>query len=305
MQIAPYISDRKKKRKRVRAYLFTAVSLLILYAIFFSGQWLIFHSPVFRVDGVVVQGNGSIASSSIVSLAEASALPTHSILRGALTFGNMLLWPAAIPKSELELIPQLASASIAKDYFSHTITITVTERAPFGIWCFSAPPNGEIAPTATSAAAISSAAASSSSTASSSVLAPAANANAPCYWFDNTGTIFEKAGETQGNLVYIIYDSSQSPHGLNQNVLSDEFLPNFISIMNVLKESSLAVRAIELNNLALEEVDVLTANGPTIYFSLQFPADEYLSVIQKLMLQPNFNSLQYIDCRTQNRLFYK
>jgi len=92
---------------------------------------------------------------------------------------------------------------------------------------------------------------------------------------------------------------------LNQNVLSDEFLPNFISIMNVLKESSLAVRAIELNNLALEEVDVLTANGPTIYFSLQFPADEYLSVIQKLMLQPNFNSLQYIDCRTQNRLFYK
>jgi len=128
MQIAPYISDRKKKRKRVRAYLFTAVSLLILYAIFFSGQWLIFHSPVFRVDGVVVQGNGSIASSSIVSLAEASALPTHSILRGALTFGNMLLWPAAIPKSELELIPQLASASIAKDYFSHTITITVTER---------------------------------------------------------------------------------------------------------------------------------------------------------------------------------
>jgi hypothetical protein len=75
--------------------------------------------------------------------------------------------------------------------------------------------------------------------------------------------------------------------------------------MNVLKESSLAVRAIELNNLALEEVDVLTANGPTIYFSLQFPADEYLSVIQKLMLQPNFNSLQYIDCRTQNRLFYK
>ncbi|HUC31143.1 MAG TPA: hypothetical protein VMR99_00435, partial [Candidatus Paceibacterota bacterium] len=132
-----------------------------------------------------------------------------------------------------------------------------------------------------------------------------ANSNAPCYWFDDTGTIFEKAGATQGDLVFVVYDSAQSPRGLNQTVLSDEFLSNFISVMNVLHESGLSVEAIELNDLSLEEVDVPTANGPTIYFSLQFPADEYLPVIQKLMLQPDFDDLQYIDCRTQNRLFYK
>jgi hypothetical protein len=103
----------------------------------------------------------------------------------------------------------------------------------------------------------------------------------------------------------VTQDSAQSPRGLNQKVLSDEFLPNFISIMNVLRESGLAVRSIELNDLSLQEVDVLTANGPEIYFSLQFPADEYLPIIQKLMLQSTFNTLQYVDCRTQNRLFYK
>jgi hypothetical protein len=73
----------------------------------------------------------------------------------------------------------------------------------------------------------------------------------------------------------------------------------------VLKESGLSVQAIELNDLSLEEVDVLTANGPELYFSLQFPADEYLPVIQKLMAQSNFDDLQYVDCRTENRLFYK
>jgi hypothetical protein len=283
MQIAPYISDRKRKRKRRRAYLFTALGLVALYGIFFAAQWLVLRSPVFRVNHVVVQGTSAVSSTDVIALAEASAIHGHDIFRGALTFNNMLLWPASIPQSELQLIPQLASANISKDFFSHTITITVTERAPFGIWCFSAPPG--VVSTSSSAATV--------------------DTNAPCYWFDNTGTIFERAGETQGDLVYTMYDRAQTPRGLNQKVLSDEFLPNFISIMNVLRESDLSVQAIELNDLSLQEVDVQTANGPTIYFSLQFPADEYLPVIQKLMLQSDFGKLQYVDCRTENRLFYK
>jgi hypothetical protein len=283
MQIAPYISDRKRKRKRRRAYLFTALGLVVLYGIFFAAQWLVLRSPVFRVDHVVVQGNSAVSSTDVIALAEASALPRHDVFRAALTFDNMLLWPASIPQSELQLIPQLASANISKDFFSHTLTITVTERAPFGIWCFSAPPG----------------------VVSTSSTATTADINAPCYWFDNAGTIFEKGGETQGDLVYTVYDRAQAPRGLNQKVLSDEFLPNFISITNVLRASGLSVQAIELNDLSLQEVDVQTANGPTIYFSLQFPADEYLPVIQKLMLQSNFDKLQYVDCRTENRLFYK
>jgi len=283
MQIAPYISDRKKKRKRRRAYLFTALGLVALYGIFFAAQWLVLRSPVFRVDHVVVEGNSAVSSTDVIALAEASALPAHDIFRSALTFDNMLLWPARIPQSELQLIPELASAAVSKDFFSHTVTITVVERSPFGIWCFSASP----------------------SMVATSSLAGVMNANAPCYWFDNTGTIFEKAGETQGNLVYTVYDRAQTPRGLNQKVLSEGFLPNFISIINVLRASGLSVKAIDVNDLSLEEVNVQTANGPTIDFSLQFSADEYLPIIQKLMAQSNFAKLQYVDCRTENRLFYK
>jgi hypothetical protein len=295
MQIAPYVSDRKKKRKRIRAYFFAALGLLILYGIFFTAQWAIFRSPIFRVDSVVVQGNSAVASSDVIALAESSANPNHDIFKNALTFQNMLLWPDSISQQELQLIPQLANATISKDFFSHTITITVAERSPFGIWCFSAPTGGVAPP-----------AASTTSTATSVGTSTAVvDTNTPCYWFDNTGTIFEKAGETQGDLVFVVYDTAQKPLGLNQKVLSDEFLPNFISIMNVLRASGLAVRDIELTDLSLQEVHVLTANGPTVYFSLQFPADEYLPLIQKLMQQPDFSTLSYIDCRTENRLFYK
>ena len=112
------------------------MGLLALYGIFFVTQWVIIRSPMFRVDQVVVQGNSAVASADVVALAEASAPANSDVFRAALTFKNMLLWPGAIPEKELQMIPQLASANISKDFFSHTITITVTERTPFGIWCF-------------------------------------------------------------------------------------------------------------------------------------------------------------------------
>ncbi len=279
MQLNSYVSDRHKKRKRRRAYFFTAVALIAAYLLFFIVQWFIFHSPIFRVNSVVVVGNSSVASSDVVALVEATAIPKHETFPALFGFDNMLLWPDRVASSELPLIPQLARVTVSKNYFSHTVTITADERAPFGIWCFSGQPG--------------------------SVPTSGVTSNAPCYWFDNTGTIFEKSFDTQGNLIFVVNDTAQAPRGLNQKVLSDEFLPNFLSIMNVLHESGLAVTSIELSDLSLEQVDVLIANGPTIYFSLRFPADEYLPVIQKLMLGPSFDSLQYIDCTTQNRMYYK
>ncbi len=133
---AVHFRPKKKKRKRMRAYLFTAAGFLLLYVIFFVVQWFIFHSPVFRVDRVVVQGNSAIASADIISLAQAAALPSHGFFRGALTFSNMLLLPDVIPSQELRMIPQLASESITKDYFSHTVTIAQpnARRSVYGVF---------------------------------------------------------------------------------------------------------------------------------------------------------------------------
>lgn len=267
MQASPYISDRKKKRRQRRKYLFGVLAVLALYIFLYAVQWFLFHSPIFRMDKVVVQGNSSVASADIITLTQAGALPSHSFFPAVFGFNNMLLWPGHIASSELEMIPQLASVSIAKDYFTHTVTISVTERIPFGVWCFSS--------------------------------------NSNCYWYDNTGTIFERSLDTQGNLVYMVNDHAQAARGLNQKVLSNEFVANFISIVKTLRTSGLGVKEIDLNDLALEEMDVVTTNGPALYFSLRFPADEYLGYIQKLMLDPGFGKLQYIDCRTQNRLYYK
>lgn len=267
MQPRTYVSDRKRKRRRIRKYLFVFLTIVAVYVVFWSFQWFLFRSPLFRVTNVVVEGNSAVSSADIISLVQSAALQKHNTFPALLTFNNMLLWPGQVPQSDLNMVPQLASLSVSKDHFSHTVTIHVTERIPFGIWCYATSGN--------------------------------------CYWFDNSGIIFQRALPTQGNVIYVVEDSSQTARGLNQKVLSDEFVNNFISIVDVLRQAGIGVRDIDLTDIALEEVDVKTTNGPDIYFSLQFPADDYLSYIQKLMGGPGFSKLQYIDCRTQDRIYYK
>lgn len=297
-KLSPYVSDQRRRRARRRKYALTALGILAIFGVVFAVQWFVIHSPVFRVDRVRVVGNSSVASSDVIALAESAAQPAHHLFAAALGFGSMLLWPGGIPQSDLAMLPQLAAVSISKDYFSHTVTLAVTERTPDGIWCFTRQPG-------TAAAAVPIASSSVASASSSSPTAIVAPADAQCYWFDDTGTIFQRSLIAQGDLIYVVDDSAQAPAGLNEKVLPPQFLSNFLSIVNVLRQANLAVKAIDLTDLSLQQVDVVTANGPTLYFSLNFPADEYLPVIQKLMLQPNFDRLQYIDCTTENRVYYK
>ena len=56
-------------------------------------------------------------------------------MKAMLGFNNLFIWPDALPSSTVASIPQLASVTIAKNYFLHTITVTVTERQPFAVWC--------------------------------------------------------------------------------------------------------------------------------------------------------------------------
>jgi hypothetical protein len=277
MQINSYVSERHKKRKKRRIYFWSAAALAALYLLLVATQWFIFHSPIFRVDRIEVTGNNTVASADVITLIQSAADRNHSIFPGIFGFENMLMWPDQLSDSDLVSIPQIKSVAIAKDYFSHTITVNVSERVPFGIWCYE------------SAAATKS----------------APDANAQCFWFDDTGVIFERSLDTQGNLITVVHDRSQAPRGLNQTVLSSDFVDNFISIMNALRETGLGIKEIDLNDIGLQEVDAVTTNGPTIYFSLRFPADNYYSVIKSLMAQPTFDKLQYIDCRTENRVYYK
>jgi len=308
MQIAPYVSDHRKRRKKIRLYLFAAAGVFALYFIFLAVVWVLTRTPLLRVQNIIVTGNSAVASADVIALVQATPSGKHGFLGSIGGWGNMLAWPDKVPAQNLAMVPELASVTVAKNYFSHTITLHAVERMPFGIWCYI--PKGEsavmIATFATSSSTLNlTSTASLSASSATSITGTPDLSNEQCYWFDSTGVLFEKSLSTQGNLIFVVNDFSQSPRGLNETVLPPEFNANFISIANVLHQIGLGIKEIDLNNLALEEVDAQTTEGPRIEFSLRFPADDYLSVLQSLIAQSGFDKLQYVDCRTEDRVFYK
>ncbi len=272
----------------MRRWVFSALAVFVLYFIFFGVAWFMMRAPFFSVARVAVTGAPDMAAADVIAIVQAdpSGTMTTGWLGAMLGWKNMFAWPDRVPSSTLALAPELSGLTVSKDYFSHTVTIAATERQSFGIWCFL--PKG---------------AAQVSFSSSSSV--PEVGGSGQCYWFDGDGVLFQKSLSTQGNLIFVVNDYSQADRGLGNTVLPEEFNANFISVMDVLRATGIGVREIDLRDLSLEEVDAQTVAGPVIEFSLRFPANDYLPVLEQLAGQAGFDKLQYVDCRTQDRVFYK
>jgi hypothetical protein len=276
MELDAYLSQKHKKRKKKRTYFSLALTFLIAYAVLTSTLWLILHASFFRVDNIMIQGNNTVSDADIMTLLEATVIRSHdsvmngnSGLKAILGFRSMLVWPSSLPAEDVALIPELSAVTIAKNYLSHTITVNVTERTPVGIWC----------------------------------LYPGTNEQ--CFWFDDNGTIFEKTFDTEGSLMVAVHDYSQTGLHLGDTILPEEFVPNLISILNAIKVSGLNPQEVALKDIGLQEIDVTTYNGPAVYFSLRFSADEDLPVLESLMAKPGFAKLEYIDFTVENRAYYK
>lgn len=274
MELNKYLSDNQKRRRKRQGYLYLALFAVVLYLVVAGAVWIFVRSPLFRARNIVVEGNRAVPSADVITLLQSATLRDHGFIKSILGFRNMLIWPDKLSGNELIFIPRLLSVELSKNYFSHTITVHVTEREPFGIWCFIGNRNGS-------------------------------RVSERCYWFDDKGIIFGRTFDTQGSLLFAIHDYSQPRQGLNKTILSKNFLDNFISIINVLKASGTKVKDIILEDIELQEMVVKTYDGPTLRFSLRFPADEDLQILQNLMSKPNFAKLEYIDFRVENRAYYK
>ncbi len=273
MQLDAYLSEKHKRRRKRRRYAYGMVVFVCVALVLIGAAWFTFRSPFIRIAKIQVTGNNAVPADAVVSLLQSSVLRDHNFWRSLLGINNILIWPDSLPASDLGMVPQLASVSISKDYFSRTVTAQVTERTPTGIWCYMG--NGGI------------------------------TADESCYSFDGNGVLFERTFDTQGGAIFAIHDYSQKDSGLLTTILPAEFVPDLISIMDVLRASGAQVNEIALKNLELQQMDVALTGGPALYFSLRFPADGDLAVLRELMAKPNFNKLQYVDFTVENRAYYK
>jgi hypothetical protein len=275
MQIDRYVAERRHKQSVRRKYFWAVIGFLSVYFAVLGIFVFVVRSPAFQAEQISVQGNEAVSTGSIIDLLQAN------IVRGKwnslLGFANMLIWPNALPSSALAMVPQLAGVTISENYFLHAINVTVTERQPVAVWCKMA----------------------------GGTAAASSTPSGPCFWFDDQGIAFARAVDAEGGTILAVHDYSTGNLELGTTVLPPEFVPNLLSILNAIKTSGVGVQEIALRDLSLQEIDVTTTNGPLIRFSLRFPADNDLPVLQSLMAQPGFDALQYIDFTVENRAYYK
>ncbi len=277
MRIDAYVSERRRRQRKRRIYGFGALAIFAAYGVFWGAFAAVTKSPLLRVRNITIEGASAVSDQAIMDLLQASIIrkgdavnAPNSGPKAFLGFKNMLVWPGSLPSATVAMIPRLAGVAIARNFFFDTVTVAVTERQPFAIWCLMNAPGGE-----------------------------------RCYWFDRSGTAFETAGDTQGSAIVVFHDYSQTNLAINGPVLPEEFIPNLISIVDALKQSGLNVSEVALHDLSLQQIDVATVNGPTVSFSLRFPANDDVPVLESLMARPDFAKLQYIDFTVPNRAYYK
>jgi hypothetical protein len=265
---------RTRRKRRFRSVLLVALLLIFGYGLF----WFLFQSTVFRVAEVATEGNRRTTSEEIIDAAR--RVFEGSFQARIFGFGNILGWPNGVLEDGLRELPVVRRAEIRKDYGKHLVTIAVNEREPIGIWCA----RSESGTDATVGEVIS---------------------LTPCAWFDDEGILFERTFLSEGSLLLTVNDHSQETFMTGSKVLPSEFVENFISIVSLLAETELSIREVRLKDIGLQEIEVATYDGPTLYFSLRFPSGNAGAVIENLLGATEEKELEYIDFRVQNRAYYK
>jgi hypothetical protein len=288
MELNELVSESRKRRQKRRRTFKLVVSVVVAVGVVAFVVWLFLWSPVFRVDRVVAEGNVSVPEAKIVALAQTAFAQSHYGLH-FLGARNMLAWPSSVASTVLAQEPELASATLEKDYGAHEIVLSVVERKPLAIWCVM----GQSVSGTISAAAV------------SGTVAIGSLPDESCYWFDETGTVFAPTFDTEGDLLSAVHDYSEADLTLGGKILPERFTQNMLSILSVLRASGLRLKEVRLNDIGLEEIQATTYDGPDVYFSLRFPADGTLTALQNLMAKSGFGKLQYVDFRTEGRMYYQ
>ncbi len=290
---------------------FTAFSVVFFLGLVGTG-WLFISSPLFQIKKIDITGNNLVAHADVISLLHAKIFSGAwwKLLLGA---ENILVWPdTLVNANDMVFYPAIKTVSISKNYFRRTVSVKVHEREPIGVWCYQGT-RTDVDIVRTNVDYTQNNADNNTQTISPKTQSPIgfsdSSASVPrlsasCWWFDDGGVAFKRSPSTEGKLIMTVQDYSQKG-GLNSKILPDRFIGNFLSVIRVIQKSSVDEKEILVKDIAREEVEVLTHNGPKLYFSLRFPADSALTAIEHLQGKPSFKNLRYIDFRVENKVYYK
>jgi hypothetical protein len=190
-------------------------------------------------------------------------------IKNNLTYNNIFLTTTKTIKNQLlQKFPGILDLKISKNVFNRKLEINIQERESVGIFCTAD----------------------------------------ECFYFDKNGIAFEKAPNTSGSLIDLIKDYSQKEFKMGDEVLDKNLMDNILTIKNELfQKIGLRVTSFDIDTYPVEELRVVTNESWYILFSLKRDIKSQLLALKVALDEKiqNRSSLQYIDLRIENRIYYK
>lgn len=260
-------SKLKERRKRARtvSIVVWSCAALLLCAAIVG----FFYIPAFAIRDIQVEGVGSLSVESIQTRVQES-------LRGRryLVFPkkNAFVYSDAAVASDLKTaFPKLDTIVVSLENF-HSIKVVVTERKPYATFCGASPDVPQ----------------------------------SPCLFLDVSGVAYEPAPDFSDNAYVRWYGGGALVSGARY--LAEEKFRSVSALVDAFHSVKLEPMSAYVNEV--EDVSVKDRSGLEVRFTLSRKPEEVLNLlraalISEVLVGKALSSIEYIDLRFGNRLYYR
>ncbi len=274
---SPRLSELKKRRRNA---LISKIALVLITAgIIFSAMIFFSRIESMNISEVKVSGNKIVEAELITKTVEENLAGYY------LWFfpkSNFIFFPKDKIKEDLSLsFKRLKDISV--DFEGRdTLLISVSEREGKYIWCGAELPEGDLKPE-----------------------------DQPCYFMDETGYIFDEAPYFSGDVYFRFFGSESGAY----------FEPEVFSKLSLFREvlSDLGMKPVSLFAKPDGDIEIflssnrLPPNSQKVIFKKDFDFEKTVENLEASMdtdplksdFKNTYNTLQYIDLRFGNKVYFK
>lgn len=129
-----------------------------------------------------------------------------------------------------------------------------------------------------------------------------------CFYFNKDGIIFRDAPQTSGSLINLIKDYSSKDYKLGDKILDKSITDIILQIRDdLLGKIGLRVSSFDIESYPVEKLRVVTNESWYILFNLKRDIKSQLLALKVALDEKiqNRMSLEYVDLRIENRIYYK
>lgn len=128
-----------------------------------------------------------------------------------------------------------------------------------------------------------------------------------CFYIDSEGVIFRQAPSMSGSLVLKIFDQKKQNSQIGERPVAPEII-GFVRQVKSGLDKLLELKILDFEVVSAGDIRARISQGWRIEFSPFYPAETQIETLKAVLenkIKENRASLEYIDLRTEGRVYYR